>query len=178
MTTTTREGKVLPFATKQGNVLGHAIVAHYYNWMDRDGFGGGKYENPIESVAFKTFDRELNMPLSVVVHWTRWTEFSKKMHDAGRGYEVTGVILKDGRMLHAEGRYASYGDSQSYMAAPLVARDLISIVTLSGGSTLLSIAGVSAFLRSQRRAEDAALIVDPWARDNAAFNARHPKLAV
>lgn len=154
------EGKVLPFETKDGTVPGHAIRAYHYDWMD----------GSIASVVFERFDREADMPVNHEVHWTRWTKYAKR-HGIG---SVIGVRLQSGRMLHAEGRFANHRCSEgSYERAPLLARGLISVVTLTGGHTLLDIDGVMDYLHARHRDPNAAsLILDPWARDNAEFDAR------
>lgn len=152
----TCEAKVLPFKDANGNdVPGHAIISH----------------NPeIERVVFEHFDREACMTAELVVHWTNWTQFAKKA--PGRAHTVKAVILRCGRRISTTSYSVSHYDGPAYYRAPILARGTFKISGLCSRDTLLEIAGVEAWAHSQRRPEDDGLILDPWARDNAEFEAR------
>lgn len=152
----TCEAKVLPFKDANGaDVPGHAIISHYPD---------------IERVVFEHFDSEARMTVEVVVHWSQWTQFAKKA--PSRAHTIKAVILRDGRRINATTYSVTHHDAPAYYRAPILARGTFKISGLCSRDTLLEIAGVGAWAHSQRRPEDADLILDPWARDNAEFDAR------
>ena len=161
---TTSEAKVLPFNDAKGQGFpGHAIIRH-------------NDVGTIERVVFQHFDREADLSVEIVVHWTEWSKFSKKAPD--RSHTVTAVILEGGRRISATAYSVSHYDAAAYSRAPILARGVFKIAALGSRATLLEIAGVEAWAHSQRRPEDAALITDPWARDNAEFENRLARAVV
>ena len=139
--------KVLPFEAPQGHVPGHEIRSFH----------------PVKQVVFKVFDRTANLPIEHVVHWTRWTQYDKCHWP--NGAQVIAVILEDGSRLPAEMMYASHTE-KSYEAAPIVCRDGFYIRGLCSHETYLEVVGVRDYLRS------GTPLIDPWERDNRAFEAR------
>lgn len=163
---TITEGKVLPFQGYAGRVPGHAILRHDHPWLGRH---AGDLDT-VESVAFWHFDREADMAVETLVHWTRWTQYAKRVRD--RAHTIKAVILRSGRRVHATTYSVRHHDEAGYLSAPILARDTYRITTLIDRETLLEVAGVGAWANSQRRPDDAALILDPWERDNAEWKAR------
>lgn len=143
--------KVLPFDAPAGHVGGHEIKSH----------------NPaIEYVEFERWDEVSKMSLKVLVHWTCWTQYTKKSWP--NGGTAAAVILRDGSRLRAEGRYARHSD-WSYERAPIVCRDMIR-VTNWHGDPLLEVVGAMDYLHGRIKE-----IPCPWERDNAIFRARFEK---
>lgn len=152
------EAKVLPFNDANGlDVPGHAIIRH-------------NDVGAIERVVFQHVDRQADLSVEIVVHWTEWSKFRKKAPD--RSHTVKAVILEGGRRISATTYSVSHYDAAACNRAPILARGVFKVAALGTRATLLEIAGVEAWSHSQRRPEDAALIVNPWARDNAEFAAR------
>lgn len=155
---TTSEAKVLPFHDANGlDVPGHAIIRH-------------NDVGAIERVVFQHFDREADLSVEVVVHWTEWSKFARKAPD--RSHTVKAVILEGGLRISATTYSVSHYDTAAYNRAPILARGVFKVAALGSRATLLEIAGVEAWAHSQRRPEDDALIINPWARDNASFEDR------
>lgn len=155
---TTSEARVLPFNDANGlDVPRHAIIRH-------------NDVGTIERVVFQHFDREADLSVEIVVHWTEWSKFSRKAPD--RSHTVKAVILEGGLRISATTYSVSHCDAAAYSRAPILARGVFKVAALGSRATLLEIAGVEAWAHSQRRPEDAALIIDPWARDNAEFKER------
>jgi len=155
-----RTTKVLPFTTPQGDVPGHELVATQYPWM----------QSPVKSVVFETFDKEAQMPVEHVVHWTRFTQYTKRLWP--KGGSITAVILDNDQRIHCYGsRSVHHYDDKAYHAAPIVCRDTFSVGT--DGYTLLEVKGVREWAYSKRDAEATAKYLPcPWARDNAESAAR------
>ncbi|MNK14360.1 hypothetical protein D3C87_324730 [compost metagenome] len=152
------EHKVLPFTLADGTeVRGHAIL---------------NYAN-VRSVVFSVFDQEAEMPIEILVHVGDWTKFSKKAR--GRAHSIRAVILADGSRIHCTTYSLRYNDNEAYLSAPIMARDVYRIARLGDRTTMLEVAGVQEWAYSDRK--DDSMIIDPWARDNAAFRERFPKLA-
>lgn len=152
--------KVLPFDTAQGRVPGHELRVHHYDWL----------ESPIKSIVFSIYDDVAGMAVEVLVPYQCYTEWTKKRWPAGG--RVAAVLTENGRRVYATERFCGHSDA-GYDRAPLICRDSFSIETLGSGHTLVEIVGVRAWLYSKR--DDAATaehLVDPWARDNAALEAR------
>jgi hypothetical protein len=146
------KAKILPFNTEQGHVPGHEIALH----------------QPVQSVVFWTFDREADMGIEILIHWTELTKYLKKKWP--RGGEVRAVILEDGTRIHASGVHACHNGSDAYRAAPILCRDMFRVVGLISRSTLVEVVGVHAWLHSKR--DDAATaehLPCPWERDNRAY---------
>lgn len=153
--------KILPFSTAQGDVPGHEIRRYQYDWMTP--------HNPITNVVFEIFSQEAQMPLEVLVHWTRFTQYTKRMWP--NGGSVCAVQLQDGSRIHCSTRYVSHYDGESYLAAPIICRDVFKVISF-GGQTMLEVVGVNEWAHSKRdAAATEKFIIDPWARDNAAFHA-------
>lgn len=147
------EHKVLPFTLADGTeVPGHAILNHA----------------DVKEVVFSCFDQEADMPIEIHVHVCDWTKFAKKARS--RAHSVEAVILADGTRVHCTTYSAHHATDEAYNAAPVLARDAFRIATLVSRSTVLEVAGVQEWLYNGRK--DDSLIVDPWARDNAAYKAR------
>lgn len=161
---TVRTSKVLPFATKQGDVPGHEVATH----SDTDG-------DPVHYVVFRVFDYEADMPTEVIVHWTEASKYMKRKWPSGG--EVTAVLLESGRRVFAKAWSVSHRDAGEYLAAPILARDRFKITTLNGARVLWEVVGVDAWSYSKRDAEATArLLRCPWERDNEAFRARMAEL--
>ena len=160
MKVVTTESKVLPFEGKLGPVPGHALLRHTPDFLT----------SPITWIAFWTFDDEAGM---VVEHLIHWTEFSKWLHRKWPGGgSVKRVICEDGSIIHTTTYTPHHYDEAAWSRAPVLCRSTHQVASLMNRYPLIEVAGVDAWCRSQRRPEDAALIIDPWARDNAAFHAR------
>lgn len=157
MTTDYTDYKVLPFTGAQGHVPGHEIRSF------------GRYGSAATYVVFSRFDPIAEMPIEVVVHWTRWTQYTKK-HWPNSG-SVCAVIMQDGSRHSAEAMYTRHSTA-SYEAAPIVARDCFQIRHLCAEDVFLEVVGVSEYMRN------GTPIVDPWERDNAEYRARFDKVAV
>ena len=157
-TTTRTEAKVLPFDTARGHVEGHAIERVTYDWM----------KEPILYVAFSTFSTEAGMRIQTLVHWTEFTKYVCRMWPAYG--EVKAVILGSGCSISATSMSVVYPNNAAYEASPLVARSCHRIVTLQSHYPLLEVVGVESWARAGRKNE--TLILDPWARDNAAYEQR------
>lgn len=156
--------KVLPFTGPQGDVQGHEITRHAYPWL----------KTPIKSVVFETFDRTAEMSIEILIHWTNWMKYAKKTWPGGGS--IKAVILEDGTRVHAEARHMGFYDDAAYLAAPIHARGVIGIH--ANGYPLLEVTGAREWAYSKRDAEATAkYLACPWARDNAAFEARHGKTA-
>lgn len=156
------EAKVLPFEGKQGEVRGHALLRHNYEWLGND---------PIQHVVFRHFDREADMAVEHVIHWTEITKYMKKKWPACGSIEA--VLLTSGRRIYANAHGIMYYTEKEYLDAPILCRDVFKITTLDGGHTLIEVAGVSQWLRSKQTAEDFdRLVVDPWKRDNDEYQRR------
>lgn len=149
----TTEHKVLPFTLADGTeVPGHAILNHA----------------DVKEVVFSCFDQEAGMTISIHVHVGNWTMFAKKAR--GRAHTIEAVILSSGLRIHCTTYSARYHTEEEYKNAPVLARDAFRIARLGDRSTLLEVAGVQEWLYNGRK--DDSLIIDPWARDNAAYKAR------
>src|SRR5688572_23975585 len=121
--------KVLPFEGAAGHVGGHEIKS---------------YNPAIEYVMFERWDEVAKMSLEVRVHWTRWTQYTKRTWPAGG--TVTAVLIKNGERRRAEGRYAMHANrEEDYLAAPIVCRDMIRI-TNSQGDPFLEVVGAMDYL--------------------------------
>ena len=158
--------KVLPSDTKEGKMQGHEITAHKPDWMS----------GWVSHVVFERFDAETQMPVEVVIHWTRWTQYVHRASTGGHG--VVAVILDNGQRIHAKSWFANYGSDIAYNAAPIHARGNFKITTLDGGWKLLEVEGVESYLYSKRDEEARAKYLScPWERDNAEFRKRFPATA-
>lgn len=145
---------VLGFDTPQGHVNHHELVRHRYSWL----------KSAIKSVVFETYDSEAQMLVEIVVHWTRFTEYTKKKWPAGGS--VKAVLLDDGTRVYAEERFCGHTDKKSYEAAPLICRDSFKILTMGGCYPLIEVAGVEQWLYSKRdQAATDEFLVDPVKRD-------------
>ncbi len=153
------EHKILPFDSPDGPVPGHAILAHKADWMGT---------SP-RKVVFWTFDREAECSIEIVIDVYDLTKFLKRSKSA---HSVRAVILDDGTRLAATSRSVAHSGDAAYEAAPILCRGTFKIVGLCNGETFFEVAGVNAWCYGRRRPEDAALILNPWARDNAEFEAR------
>lgn len=157
-TTTT---KVLPFDTKQGHVSGFEIVRN-----------DSLFDHSITHVVFSSFDKEAQLSVEIVVHWTNWVTYArKKWPNSG---SIVAVLLENGTRIHAKARICNHTDD-SYNEAPVLCRDCFAIVGLTYESQLLEIVGVREWLRSNR--DDQATrkhLACPWERDNAIFRNRQP----
>ena len=157
--TNTRTYKVLPSKGAQGDVPGHEIIAHDYEWLG----------SPIKQVVFKRWDDVASMMIEVHIHWTEWTKYLKASWPSGGSVEA--VILNNGRRIYASSRSCGHTDNDAYLAAPILCRDTFAIVTLQSAYSLLEVAGVRKWLYSKRDdAATAEFLACPWERDNRAFN--------
>ncbi len=145
--------KVLPFTGAAGEVAGHEIRQYLPSFLD----------SPIRCVVFELWHDAAQMMLETLVPWQQWTMFMRRTWP--NGGTITAVILQNGHRIHAEGRYAWHSEG-TYNAAPIIARDCISVV-VSGGSwsgiPLLEIVGVMDYLRK------GTPLSCPWERDNRKY---------
>lgn len=154
MKKSSREYKVLPFETPQGAVPAHEVITYRPDWM----------KSPIHSIVFETFSKQAEMPLEVLVHWTRFTPYTKKMWPGGG--VIKAIICEDGQRIHVSPRSACHRSEESYLAAPIICRDTFWLLTL-GGETLFEIKGVGSWLGSDRsEAATAKYLPCPYTRDN------------
>lgn len=154
------EHKVLPFVGKFGPVPGHAVLAH-------QGWEGAHHPR---TVVFRTFSAEAQCPIETHVDVSHLTAYLQRMWPAYG--EIHAVILTNGQRVHTTCLTCVHGDDAAWDRAPALTRTPFKIVALSSRIVLFEVVGVQAWAHSQRRPEDAALILDPWARDNAAYAAR------
>jgi len=147
--------KVLPFTTEQGDVNGHEIRRFHPLWLEA--------HDPIECIAFETFSEAAGGMVQTLVHWTRFTTYTKKTWP--KSGSIPFVTTKSGRKIFTTS-LAFIKGNEWYMAAPLVCRDAYKIVTLGNREPLIEVVGVEDYARNGKS------LVDPWERDNAAFAAR------
>ncbi len=153
--------KVLPFEGAQGPVPGHEIRRHTPDYL----------KAPVEYVVFLTFDQKAGMPIQILVHWTCWTEWTKKRWP--KSGEIVAVICEDDRRIGASARVVGGHTDRSYDEAPILCRDDFAVGELGGPDIFLEVVGVHDWIYSARDAEATArLLVDPWKRDNEAARAR------
>jgi len=164
----TKEVKMLPFKTKDGEAVpAHALAVAIIPWFE------GK-ELAVSRVVFSTFNRDLGVPVEASVHVSDLTRYLK--NDPCGGLNASAVILSNGHKMYAKAYSVRHYDTKAYCAAPILCRDVFAIRTLSGGDTLVEIVGVADWARSERRPEGAALILDPFARDNAMSRSRFSEI--
>lgn len=163
----TTEIKCLSFDGAQGPVPGHAITVHHYDWLS-DG------TDRISSVVYERWDDVAGMMLTVNVAVSQWTRYMKKSWP--NGGSVVAVRMSSGRLIHATGLVVAHSDGE-YEKAPVLCRDTFKVVTLGARHPLVEVTGVHDWARSKRRPEDEALVINPWARDNAAHQARMNAIA-
>lgn len=159
--TITNDYTVLGFDTPQGHVNHHELRRHQHPWM----------ESPVKQVVFEVWDDEAQMKTEVAIHWTNFTQYMKRKWP--KGGSVIAVIMEDGHRQHASARICGHNSNESYLAAPLICRDTFTVVGLCNGRTYLEVVGVGEWLWSKRDEEATArCLIDPVARDNAAYHAR------
>lgn len=142
MTTSFARFRHCGFETAQGNVGPHYILSYQYKWMSR----------AIEQIVVKTFCQEAEMNIEIAFHWTQFAKWFKKQWP--KGGEIVAVILKDGKRIRAKAMHVAYPDEASYLAAPLLCRDVFKVTLMDGSNTLLEVEGVGKWAYS-KRGEDA-----------------------
>lgn len=157
---TPSEHKILPFKSPMGEVPGHAVLR--YPVTDKGSLP--------RKVLFWAFDTAAQCGIETLVDFYDWTRYMANKWPAYG--EIKAVILENDQVVHATCLTAAHYDDRAWHAAPVLMRNPYRIVTLCSRRVLLEVAGGNAWAWGKRRPEDAALLLDPWARDNAAYAAR------
>lgn len=158
-----KELKILPFECNRGKVAGHALRVAITN---------GSH---VSHVVVWTFDDAASCGVEVIIPIHDWTKYQyRKWPNCG---EVRAVMLANGQRMHAKGIYAGIHGETAWKAAPILCAGVIEIRGLCSEQTLVEVSGAMAWCYSQRQPEDAGLLIDPWARDNAAFKKRTEEVA-
>ena len=161
MDKTTREWKVSQFATTQGDIPGHSLLAHQHAWM----------QSRLRSIVFETFDDVARMKVETLVHWTKFTNYTKRKWPASGS--VVAVLLDSGDRISCDSLSVGHGSNEAYARAPIICRDVCAVVALGSRETLLEVAGVSGWAHSRRdAAATAKYLIDPFERDNALYTER------
>lgn len=157
--------KVLPFKGKLGDVPGHEIRRHTYDWM----------KTPIKYVVFENFDSEAQMMVETLVHWTKWTEYiHKKWPNA---HTISALILEDGQRLYLPKSYTiGFYNDETWNKAPTICKSVFKIT--NSYNVALEIVGVDEWSRSRRDDEATKkFLACPWERDNKKFEERQRRWA-